>query len=113
MPDRSWKVKNRGEKWQKGETFNTVIGQGFILSTPLQLSLMTARIATGKKIIPSILFKKRQFEDLNINKKNLSLFLFLGVIFFSLGLIDFCLNNFYERNITDFLPSFVSFFTPN
>ena len=46
------------------------------------------------------------------NKKNLNLFLFLGVIFFSLGLIDFCLNNFYERNITDFLPSFVSFFTP-
>ena len=72
MPDRSWKVKNRGEKWQKGETFNTVIGQGFMLSTPLQLSLMTARIATGKKIIPSILFKKRQFEDLNINKKNLT-----------------------------------------
>ena len=46
------------------------------------------------------------------NKKNLNLFLFLVVIFFALGLIDFCLNNFYERNITDFLPSFVSFFTP-
>ena len=42
--------KNRGEKWQKGETLNTVIGQGFTLSTPLQITLMTARIASGKKI---------------------------------------------------------------
>ena len=46
------------------------------------------------------------------NKENLNLFLFLGVIFFSLGLIDFCLNNFYEKNITIFLPSFISFFSP-
>ena len=46
------------------------------------------------------------------NKENLNLFLFLGSIFFVLGLIDFCLNNFYEKNITSFLPSFVSFFTP-
>ena len=42
------------------------------------------------------------------NKKNLNLFLFLGVIFFSLGLIDFCLINFYEKNITNFLPSFIT-----
>ena len=49
MPNSLWKIKNRGEKWQKGETFNTVIGQGFMLSTPLQISVMTARIATGKK----------------------------------------------------------------
>ena len=46
------------------------------------------------------------------NKENLNLFLFLGVIFFALGLIDFCLNNFYEKNITGFLPGFISFFTP-
>ena len=46
------------------------------------------------------------------NKENLNLFLVLGVIFFSLGLIDFCMNNFYEKNITSFLPGFISFFTP-
>ena len=48
MPDRKWKILNR-EKWQRGETLNTVIGQGFMLSTPLQITLMTARIASGKK----------------------------------------------------------------
>ena len=46
------------------------------------------------------------------NRKNLNLFLILGSLFFALGLIDFCLNNFYETNITRFLPAFVSFFTP-
>ena len=46
------------------------------------------------------------------NKENLNLFLFLGTLFFVLGLIDFCLNNFYEKNITNFLPGFISFFTP-
>ena len=46
------------------------------------------------------------------DRENLNLFLFLGSLFFALGLIDFCLNNFYETNITGFLPAFVSFFTP-
>ena len=46
------------------------------------------------------------------NKDNLNLFLVIGSLFFSLGIIDFCLNNFYEKNITGFLPGFISFFTP-
>ena len=46
------------------------------------------------------------------NKENINLFLALGVLFFSLGILDFYLNNFYEKNITGFLPDFISFFTP-
>ena len=46
----------------------------------------------------------------NIN--NLNLFLILGGLFFALGILDFCLNNFLEKNITSFLPGFISFFTP-
>ena len=46
------------------------------------------------------------------NKDNLNLFLAVGALFFSLGIIDFCLNNFYDKNITGFLPGFISFFTP-
>ena len=46
------------------------------------------------------------------NKKNLNLFLVLGLLFFSLGIFDFCLSNFYSKNITSFLPGFISFFTP-
>ena len=35
------------EPWQGGETLVTAIGQGFVLATPLQLAVMTARIANG------------------------------------------------------------------
>ena len=40
------------------------------------------------------------------NKENLNLFLFLGSIFFTLGLIDFCLNNFYEKNMDKHVEGF-------
>ena len=46
------------------------------------------------------------------NKKNINLYLILGTLFFALGIIDFCLNNFYGQNITSFLPRFINFFTP-
>jgi general L-amino acid transport system permease protein len=46
------------------------------------------------------------------NKENLNLYLVLGALFFTLGIVDFCLNNFYKTNITGFLPGYISFFTP-
>ena len=46
------------------------------------------------------------------NKNNLPLFLSLGSLFFLLGILDFYLNNFFDKNISSFLPSFLSFFTP-
>ncbi len=72
MPNKSWKKKNRKERWHKGETLNTVIGQGYLLSTPLQMTLMTARIATGKMILPSIIPKKKNFDELSLSKQNLN-----------------------------------------
>jgi len=46
------------------------------------------------------------------HRKNQNISLTLGVLLFSLGIFDFCLNNFLDKNITYFLPSFISFFTP-
>ena len=72
MPNKNWKKSNRGERWQKGETLITVIGQGYLLSTPLQISVMTARIATGRQIIPSIIKDKNvDFKKLDLSEKNL------------------------------------------
>ena len=48
MPDRDWKMKSRGSAWTPGETVVAGIGQGFVLTTPLQLAVMTARIANRK-----------------------------------------------------------------
>ncbi len=47
IPTRGWKLAMTGVKWQKGEDLIAGIGQGFILATPLQLAVMTARVANG------------------------------------------------------------------
>jgi penicillin-binding protein 2 len=47
IPTRGWKLAMTGVRWQKGETLIAGIGQGFILATPLQLAVMTARVANG------------------------------------------------------------------
>ena len=47
VPTREWKLAMIGEPWQGGETLVVGIGQGYLLSTPLQLAVMVARIANG------------------------------------------------------------------
>jgi penicillin-binding protein 2 len=47
VPDPKWKAEVRKQKWTQGETFNVSIGQGALLTTPLQLCVMTARLANG------------------------------------------------------------------
>lgn len=55
IPNRDWKLEKRGVVWTPGETVVAGIGQGFVLTTPLQLALMTARIANGRSAItPSL-----------------------------------------------------------
>ena len=56
VPNTKWKIKELGKNWYIGETLHSGIGQGYFLTTPLQLSLMTAQIANGGfKIKPRIL----------------------------------------------------------
>ena len=47
VPTREWKRAMIGEPWQGGETLVVGIGQGYLLTTPLQLAVMVARIANG------------------------------------------------------------------
>ena len=53
-PSREWKRARRGAEWLVGDTVNASIGQGFVLSTPLQLAVMTARLATNRAIDPRL-----------------------------------------------------------
>ena len=54
IPDREWKRTRRGEEWQIGDSLNASIGQGFVLASPLQLAVMTARIASGLEVTPRL-----------------------------------------------------------
>ena len=55
VPTRDWKRATRDEPWHQGETVIAGIGQGFVLTTPLQMALMTARIANGgRAIVPRL-----------------------------------------------------------
>ena len=55
LPSKSWKKNNKNQSWFTGDTLNSGIGQGYILSTPIQIAIMTARIATGLEIKPSLI----------------------------------------------------------
>ncbi len=54
-PDKEWKARVRGEEWRIGDTVNASIGQGYVLSSPLQLAVMTARLATGRVVTPRLI----------------------------------------------------------
>jgi len=54
-PDRDWKMRVRGTQWRVGDTVNVSIGQGDVLASPLQLAVMTARLATGRSVTPRLI----------------------------------------------------------
>ena len=47
VPDPEWKRRVRDLPWHPGETLNFGIGQGALLASPLQMAVMTARLANG------------------------------------------------------------------
>jgi penicillin-binding protein 2 len=54
MPDKAWKLERHKADWRIGDTINASIGQGYVLTSPLQLAVMTARIASGKAVLPRL-----------------------------------------------------------
>jgi penicillin-binding protein 2 len=80
VPSREWKRERRGEDWLIGDSLNASIGQGYVLATPMQLAVMTARLATGRAVLPRLVksvngleMPMPEFESLGFAEENLVL----------------------------------------
>lgn len=72
IPTKKWKKRYLKQDWMLGDTANAAIGQGYVLTTPIQLAVMIARIASGKKVIPSLqIYDGASFDDLAISANSL------------------------------------------
>lgn len=74
IPTPAWKEKRFKQKWSGGDTINFSIGQGYVLSTPLQLAVMAARMAGGKKVEPRLFVPEGEdkpvFASMGISEKS-------------------------------------------
>jgi len=75
IPSIKWKKQNLKKSWYAGETLIAGIGQGYILSTPIQLAIMTARIASSGKVQASIIEKnsREKFNKINFHQDHIAL----------------------------------------
>lgn len=64
VPDPAWKKKKYDQDWQVYDTVNATIGQGYMLVNPTQLAVMSARIASGRELIPHYLAGRNHGGDL-------------------------------------------------
>ena len=64
LPSQAWKMETKGKPWYRGETVIASIGQGYNLSTPLQLARATAILANRGQIIKPHLLRSSHPEDL-------------------------------------------------
>ncbi len=58
IPDPNWKRLSQGENWATGDTYIAAIGQGYVLSTPLQVLVSVATIANDGKLMKPTLVKE-------------------------------------------------------
>jgi penicillin-binding protein 2 len=63
VPSGAWKKKALGEQWYPGETISASVGQGYMLTTPLQLAMAYAAMANGGTLHQPLLVKKVAGHD--------------------------------------------------
>ncbi len=81
MPDPDWKKRVRKEKWHPGDTINASIGQGTVLTTPLQLATMVSRLVNGgRAVLPWLVgyandaqLHQGEYPDLQLKPEHLKL----------------------------------------
>jgi penicillin-binding protein 2 len=60
VPSDTWKRAVKGHPWYAGDTINAGIGQGYMLTTPIQLAMATASLATrGLRFKPQLVIQTK------------------------------------------------------
>ena len=84
LPTKSWKTRVIKEPWYLGDTYHYGIGQGYLLTTPLQVNSWTATIANGGFVYkPHLLKSEGTGEGTKILSEN-------TVALIRQGMIDSC-----------------------
>ena len=65
LPTKKWKEDNVGEPWYLGDNYHYGIGQGYLLSTPLQVNIWTQVIANGGNVYQPHLLQKNEKKVMN------------------------------------------------
>src|SRR3989344_4998034 len=76
VPDEKWKQKELGEGWYLGDSYHYGIGQGFLLTTPLQVNGWTRAVASGGTLYQPHLLKSSKLKVKSsklVSSKNLEL----------------------------------------
>ncbi|MDR6831906.1 MULTISPECIES: penicillin-binding protein 2 [unclassified Sphingopyxis] len=72
IPDSAWKMRRYDQKWSASDSLNAVIGQGYVSVNPLQLAVMTARIASGRRLYPRLINREFRNEPLPFSAEALA-----------------------------------------
>ena len=73
LPDKKWKLGQKGEFWFKGDTINMGIGQGYILTTPLQIALAYSALVNGGQLITPRIVESIDGETTKFSSKKIEL----------------------------------------
>jgi penicillin-binding protein 2 len=71
MPDEAFhdRVERRHGGYQRGMAVNTAIGQGAVLTTPLQVAVMYASLVNGGRVLKPQLVKRLETPDYRIERR--------------------------------------------
>jgi penicillin-binding protein 2 len=74
MPNPKWLEKKYHRKWQGYDSANTSIGQGYVLTNPMQLAVMAARLGSGKLLQPQLVIagQRKPAPALDVDPEHLA-----------------------------------------
>jgi penicillin-binding protein 2 len=77
IPDPVWKERVKGERWYLGNTYHMSIGQGDVLTSPMQVNRMVGAMATGGVLCDPVILEseigKRSCVQLNLRRETVEI----------------------------------------